>query len=183
MLRQLKMFVWETAEVILISLAIIIPIRYFLVQPFFVKGQSMEPTFADGDYLVVDEISFRLRPPVRGEVIVFKFPQDPSQYYIKRIIGLPGETVYISANRVRIVNSDNPNGFYLDESYLGKNQRTEGNIKIRVGADEYFVLGDNRLASYDSRRWGLVPKSDIVGRVWLRAWPFKNGEVFTAPSY
>lgn len=183
MFRQLKVFFWETAEVILISLAIILPVRYFLVQPFFVKGQSMEPTFADGDYLVIDEISYRFREPSRGETVVFRFPQDSSQFYIKRVLGLAGETVEIRGGVVRIFNQEYPNGFTLRESYLPRQERTEGDLRVRLGPDEYFVLGDNRRASYDSRRWGSVSKQDIIGRVWLRPWPITQNAVFGAPAY
>src|SRR3989338_5283921 len=91
-------FIWETAKIIIISLAIIIPIRYYLVQPFFVKGASMEENFHDGDYLLIDEISYRLEVPRRGDVIVFRYPENQTQFYIKRIIGLPGETVEIKNN-------------------------------------------------------------------------------------
>lgn len=168
---------------VLISLAIILPIRYFLVQPFFVKGQSMEPSFYDGDYLIIDQLSFRLREPERGEVVVFRFPQDPSQFYIKRIIALPGETVEIRGGKIFIWNSQRPSGFILNEPYVKKGIVTEGVIRKELKSDEYFVLGDNRRASYDSRRWGAVKRKNLVGRVWLRPWPIARAEVFHAPAY
>lgn len=183
MLRQIKLFFWETLEVVLISLAIILPIRYFLVQPFFVKGQSMEPSFQDGDYLIVDEVSFRFREANRGEVVVFRFPQQASQFYIKRVVGLPAETIEVMGGRVKIYNADFPNGFFLDEEYLAPRERTEGNIRLQLNQGEYFVLGDNRHASYDSRRWGVVPRKDIIGRVWVRPWPVPRATIFEAPSY
>lgn len=178
-----KIFFWETVEVILISAAIILPIRYFLVQPFFVKGQSMEPTFEDGDYLIIDEISFRFRDLDRGEVVVFRFPKEPSQFYIKRVIGLPGETVEIKDGKVRIYPAGGGQSFALEEPYLSPGERTGGAQRMFIGSGSYFVLGDNRDASYDSRRWGLVSRSDIIGRVWLRPWPFANVRVFAAPAY
>ena len=164
-------FVWETAKIIIISLAIIVPIRYYLVQPFFVKGASMENNFHDGDYLLIDEINYRFNEPKRGDVIVFRYPENPSQFYIKRIIGLPGETVEIKTDKVIIKNDEFPNGFTLKEYYLSENQRTLGEVTQKLGENEYFVMGDNRLQSSDSRRWGAVPKALIIGRVFVRLWP------------
>ena len=103
-LKGTAIFLWETAKIIIISLAIIIPVRYFLIQPFFVRGASMEPNFHDGEYLIIDELSYRLGEPERGDVIIFKYPKDPSQYYIKRIIGLPTETVEIKDGQIIIYN-------------------------------------------------------------------------------
>jgi len=161
-------FIWEILKIVVISLAIIIPIRYFLIQPFFVKGASMEPTYLDGDYLIVDEISYRFEAPQRGEVIIFRYPLDPSQFFIKRIIGLPGEHVSVADDKVFI--NDKP----LDETkYLG-GVNTAGNIEVTLKDNEYFVLGDNRNASSDSRKWGEVDKKFIIGRAWLRAWPFNR---------
>ena len=165
-------FVWETIKVVVISLAIILPIRYYLVQPFFVKGASMEPSFEDGDYLLIDELSYRFSVPERGDVIIFRYPMDQSQFFIKRIIGLPDETVAIKDDTVTIYNKDEPEGFVLDESYLAPEQKTLGNATVRIDDNEYFVLGDNRLQSSDSRRWGMVNKSLITGKAFLRPWPF-----------
>lgn len=170
--NELLNFIWETIKVIVISLAIILPIRYYLVQPFFVKGASMESNFEDGDYLLVDEISYRFSEPDRGDVIVFRYPEDKSQFFIKRIIGLPLETVEVKNNKVTIYNEGNPNGEALKENYLDKGQETLGNMILRLDKNEYFVLGDNRLQSSDSRRWGPVGRSLITGKVFLRAWPF-----------
>lgn len=177
-------FLLEVVKISIITLAIILPVRYYLMQPFFVRGASMEPNFDDGQYLIIDELSYNLREPTRGEVAVFKYPLDPTQYYIKRIIGLPGETVEIVDGRVKIFNIAYPLGFVLDETnYLPANVATYGSVKQALGDNEYFVLGDNRLASSDSRRWGVLPKRNITGRVWLRAWPPKTAEVFGAPEY
>src|SRR3990167_6426588 len=125
---EVLIFIWETVKVVVISLAIILPIRYYLVQPFFVKGASMEPNFEDGDYLLVDELSYRFRDAERGEVIIFRFPQQPSQFFIKRVVGLPEETVQIKNEEVTIFNEKSPEGFILKESYLSSNQKTLGNI-------------------------------------------------------
>lgn len=166
-------FVWETAKIVIISLAIIIPIRYFLFQPFFVRGASMEPNFENGEYLIINEITYRFHEPERGEVIIFRYPKDPSQFYIKRIVALPKEVIRIEDGKVIIFNKDNPAGFILEEPYLSEENRfTGGNLEISLDENEYFVLGDNRQASSDSRRWGPVPRDYIIGRAWIRAWPF-----------
>lgn len=177
-------FIWEVAKIIIISLCIVVPIRYFLFQPFFVKGMSMEPNFEDGEYLIVDEITPRFEGYKRGEVIVFKFPQNPSQYYIKRIIGLPGETIDLKDGKIIIKSKGSENGLVLEEAqYLLSSLIGSQNFKIDLKEDEYFVLGDNRGASADSRRWGALPEKYIVGRVWLRAWPFSKLETINIPIY
>lgn len=172
MLRATAVFFWELIKIFLLAMVIIVPVRYFLVQPFFVRGASMEPTFLDGEYLVIDELSYRLRAPERGEVIVFRYPQSPSQFFIKRIVGLPGETITIAQGQVVVKNSQHPQGVVLDESsYLAPTVRTGGNLTLTLNQDEFFVLGDNREASSDSRSWGSLPHHDVIGRVWLRAFP------------
>lgn len=168
-------FFWELIKVFLLAMVIIVPIRYFLVQPFFVRGASMEPNFYDGEYLVIDELSYYLRDVRRGEVIVFRFPNNRSQFFIKRVIGLPGETVRISDGGVVIESKDFLQGVILDESqYLSDNVRTGGQTTTKLGEEEYFVLGDNRTASSDSRSWGVLTKDEIVGRAWIRAFPFSS---------
>ena len=175
-------FIWEILKIVIIALLIVVPIRYFLFQPFFVKGQSMEPNFENGDYLIIDEISYRLGSPQRGEVVVFKYPQNPSQRYIKRIVGLPGETVEIEDGKVIIFNQVGSQ--ILDESdYLPASCQTPGDARVSLNEDEYFVLGDNRASSADSRSWGPLPKENIIGRVLFRAWPFTTLAKFEAPAY
>ncbi len=175
-------FALELVEIVIISLAIILPIRYFLIQPFYVKGASMEPTFDDHEYLIIDELSYRLREPERLEVVVFRYPLDPRQYFIKRIIGMPGETVKISGDGVTIINHEHPEGLRLDESaYLSPDALTRGDRTVTLAADEYFVMGDNRTASLDSRTFGPLPSKQIVGRVWIRGWPLDRVKVFRAP--
>ena len=169
----------EVGESVAISLIIVFLIRAFLFQPFFVKGQSMENSFEDGDYLIVDEITPRIFSLRRGEVIVFKPPIDKKSFYIKRIIGLPGERVVVKDGKVKIFNRKWRNGFVLDESsYLGENVFTSGNIDIQLKKDELFVLGDNRLVSFDSRRWGPLKASNVIGVVRLRAWPINELSIF-----
>ncbi len=178
-MRKLLVFIWEITKIVVISLAIIIPVRYFLIQPFFVRGASMQPNFNTGQYLIIDEISYRFHEPERGDVIVFKYPADPSQYYIKRIIGLPLEKVEIKKGQIFIYNIENPEGIPLDESsYLSGIVTTPGNITAELGEEEYFVLGDNRHQSSDSRQWGKLPEGNIIGQVWIRAWPFDAAKVY-----
>jgi len=144
----------------------------------------MESAFEDGDYLIINEISYRFSEPQRGEVVVFRFPEDPKQFFIKRIIGLPNETVEIKNNKVKVFNEKNPDGFILDESgYLDSNQITEGSLRLKLYENEYFVLGDNRLHSSDSRRWGTLDKNFITGKVFVRAWPVNEAKYFTPVSY
>lgn len=173
-------FIWETVKVIVISLAIIVPIRYYLVQPFFVKGASMEPNLENGDYLLVDEIGYRFGEPERGEVIVFRYPYDTSQFFIKRIVGLPNETVEIRDNIVKIYKDDRANGTVLNENYLPVSQKTLEDVVIKLKDKEYFVMGDNRLQSSDSRKWGPLDKKYIIGRAFVRLWPFN--QITTVPE-
>ena len=164
--------VWEIAKVLLISAAVVLPIRYFVVQPFIVRGASMEPNFEDREYLIVDELSYYLRFPKRGEPIVFHYPKDPSEFFIKRIIGLPGERLEIKNGKVKIFNAAYPEGFTLDEEYLNPpNHPTHPDISVVLDASQYFVMGDNRDFSSDSRFWGALDRKFMVGRVVFRAWP------------
>jgi signal peptidase I len=154
----------------LTALVIVLPVRMWVAQPFVVNGGSMDTTFANGEYLIVDELSYRFEEPARGDVIVFKYPIDPKKYFIKRIIGLPGETVSVKDQVVTITNTENPKGMVLKENYI--HSQTFGNIKTTLKADEYFVMGDNRLVSSDSRFWGNLPKKNITGRPILRLLPY-----------
>lgn len=184
-------FVWDFLKIILIALAIILPIRYFLFQPFVVSGSSMEPNFSSGQYLIIDEISYRFNEPGRGDVVVLKYPRDPKQFFIKRIVGLPGEKIEIDNGRVAIYNSDFPQGKTLEETYLTNQGLTfphnieiiGGKKTITLGNDEYFALGDNRLGSSDSRDWGALPKDNIVGRVFVRVLPLESFGKFQRPVY
>lgn len=180
-MKKFLLFVWELAKVVLISAAIIIPIRYFLIQPFFVKGESMEPNFHDKEYLIVDELSYRLNTPQRGQVIVFRYPRNPQEYFIKRLIGLPGEQVQVKDGKVTVFNTEHPEGMTLNESYLPANLETfsDSENKVTVGPDEYFVLGDNRGASKDSRYFGVVNKSFVTGKVLFRGWPVNEITFFS----
>lgn len=163
----------ETVRALIIALAIILPVRFFLVQPFYVRGASMEPNFHDREYLMIDEISYRFDSPQRGDSIVFRYPEDPKQFFIKRIIGLPSEKVTVKDNSVFIKNKNGEKK--LDEGlYLPANLETVGNVTYVLADDEYFVLGDNRMWSKDSREFGPVKKKYIIGRAWLRGWPLNR---------
>jgi len=177
-LKSLFLSIADIVKIVVVALVLALTVRYFLVQPFFVEGASMEPNFESGEYLLIDEVSYRFKPIGRGDIIVFHYPLDTSKYYIKRIIGFPGETVEVKDGKIIIYNDANPNGAVLNEDYLPKNLVTNGQTKKKMGADEYFVLGDNRQVSSDSRVWGPLPKSDIVGRVWIRVWPFSRAVIF-----
>ena len=167
--------VFEIAKILVISLAIVVPIRYFIVQPFIVRGASMEPNFHDGQYLIIDEATYNFRKPLRGEVIVFRYPRDPGQFFIKRIIGLPSERVQIAKGRVRIFNSSNPSGMLLDETYLTpENRLTYPDEEKTLTSSEYFLMGDNRDFSSDSRIWGPMDIKFMVGRTLFRAWPLDS---------
>lgn len=179
--QAISEFFWEMVRVAIISLAIILPVRYFLIQPFYVKGASMEPNFYDHEYLIIDEISYRFNEPQRGDIVVFKYPKDPKQYFIKRVIGLPGEKVKLQDGNIYI------NGVKLEETYLPDNLETllplRGYGDIELAGDEYFLLGDNRNQSLDSRVFGPVKREFIVGRTWVRGWPFNKITIFSAPDY
>ncbi len=175
-------FLLEIVQIMVIAAAIIIPIRYFLIQPLYVKGASMEPEFFDHEYLIIDELSYRLNEPARGEIIVFRYPRDPSEFFIKRVIGLPGENVEVDNGRITVFNDEHPDWVLLDESYLDV-QFSAGHKEVQLGEDEYFVLGDNRDASLDSRSFGAVHRDLIVGKVLLRGLPLNKITLFNAPSY
>ena len=181
-MKKFFLYLLELVKIIVVAAVIVVPIRYFLFQPFFVRGESMNPNFESGDYLIVDEITYRFRPPQRGEVIVFKYPQNPSQRFIKRIIGLPGETVEIKDGKV-IIDRQGISQVLDESEYLLPGSSTLGNIRITLGENEYFVLGDNRDFSFDSRKFGPLAKDEIIGRVILRAWPFAALAKIEAPVY
>jgi signal peptidase I len=174
-------FIWEFVKIAIMASVIVLPIRYFLFQPFIVKGESMAPNFSTGDYLIVDEITYRFSEPQRGDVIIFKYPKDNSQRFIKRIIGLPGETVQVRNGQVLVYEDDKE--IVLDEKYLPKDLKTDGDVKTLLNNDEYFVMGDNREQSFDSRVWGIVPRSDIIGKAFLRIFPISSLSQITPPSY
>ncbi|MFO7807359.1 MAG: signal peptidase I [Candidatus Moraniibacteriota bacterium] len=191
-------FVFDLVKIVVLSLVVIIPVRTFLFQPFFVQGASMEPNFHDGEYLIVNEFGYKktvvgtednklfavepFKELKRGEVAVFRYPNNPEEYFIKRIIGLPGEKIEIKNGNVIVYNQENPNGGVLNEDqYIpGNSGETEcsGRCVFELSEDEYLVLGDNRDHSSDSRRWGSLSKDYVIGKVFLRAWPLDEFRIF-----
>lgn len=182
MFKKILLGLQEFVKMAAIAIVIIVAVRYFLIQPFYVKGSSMEPTFSNYEYLIIDELSYHFNDPQRGQVVVFRYPRDPQEHFIKRVIGLPGETVQIKDNHIYIYNEEYPNGYILKENYLSEDVVTFANNEnlIKLGADEYYVLGDNREASQDSRFFGPVKRSFITGKVWIRGFPLDRLDIFTS---
>lgn len=196
--------VFEILKTILTVGLIFIVVRYFVVQPFLVVGSSMDPNFHDGEYIFVNELVYRAGSPKRGDVIVFKHPepdcnahlnsgfinrnflQGPCKNYIKRVVGLPGETINIENGKVMIINRKYQDGFELDETdYIQSNIKLYGNQTVELDKNEYYVLGDNRLpnSSSDSREWGPLPRTHITGRAWLRVLPINEAGLVPSPKY
>lgn len=183
MLRRLGAFFLDILEVVVFAIAIFLFIYLLVLQPHKIKGDSMQPNFPNGEYLLTDKVSYRFGEPERGDVVVFEPPGSDGEEYIKRIIGLPGEEVSVKGGRVYI------DGAILAESYLSETLRTSGaaflndNATANIPAGKYFVLGDNRIASSDSRMWGFVEKDKITGRAWIIYWPPPNVGLVEAISY
>jgi signal peptidase I len=168
----------ETLAFLLLAVIIVVPLRLFIAQPFVVEGESMHPTFESGDYLIVDEFSYRLSNPQRGDVIVFRLPGDLNKFLIKRVIGLPGETVRIDHGGVTVVKPDG-SVLTLAEPYVVAEDATYTQ-DTALGPGQYFVMGDNRPRSSDSRVWGTLPRQDIVGRAYFRLFP--TGKIGILPG-
>lgn len=166
---QQNSFWKELGKLLFLAVVIVVPFRLFIAQPFIVEGASMDPTFGSGEYLIVDELTYHFRAPERGSVLIFKYPRNPREYFIKRVIGLPGETVVIKEGIVTIISERYPDGLTLREDYV-EYPKDEA-LTYTLGEGEYFVLGDNRGASADSRIWGAVPADNIIGRPIIRFWP------------
>lgn len=168
-----KLFV-ENALYILVAVLLAMVVQRFVIRPFVVNGESMDPTFKTGDYLLIDEVTYRFHEPERGDVVIFRAPPEPDKFFVKRIVGLPGDTVSIGGSVVTITNKEHPKGLILSESFIthpGLNS-----LSVTVPEGEYFVMGDNRAGSYDSRSWGTLPKSEIRGRALLRLLPIKEAD-------
>lgn len=170
-LKRIASFFLDVIETIVVALAIFVIVYLFFFQPHQVKGASMEPNFHDEEYILTDKISYRFHSPLRGDVVVFRAPKNREHEYIKRIVGLPGERIKITNGDVFI------NGQKIEEDYLEKSTISYSGSFLRSGEEflisqgEYFVLGDNRPHSSDSREWGTIVREDIIGRAWFRYWP------------
>jgi len=169
----------ELVRFVLIALLIVVPIRYFIAQPFIVSGASMEETFHNNEYLIVDQLTYHFEDPKRGDVIIFRYPNDPSKFFIKRIIGMPGDTITVDNSTVKISNSELSSEQIITEPYI-KSMKGDSYLKQTLDESEYFVMGDNRDASSDSRIWGVLPRENIVGRAFLRLIPL--GEAGLLPG-
>ena len=169
-----KYVIWEVLKIAVTSFIIVWFVRHFLFQSFFVKGTSMEPNIHDRDYLIINEIVYRLHEPERGDIVVLRDKRNDAQFFIKRIIGLPGEKISVQQGQVRIYNEEHPDGLVLEENYLRPGQVTTGEKTEKLADNEYFVMGDNRGASLDSRNLGPFDRSDIVGAAWIRIWPLRT---------
>jgi len=167
---------WELVRFAIIALVIVIPIRIFIAEPFIVSGISMAPTFQNGDYLIVDKISYSFSSPKRDDVVVFRYPGDKTKFFIKRIIGLPGETVDIKGNDVTITNASHPNGLKLNQPFVVNTANNDTHFELKNS--EYFVMGDNRPQSSDSRYWGPVDRNLLVGKAFFRLLPINNIDIW-----
>lgn len=167
----------EIVRFALIAILIVVPIRLFIAQPFIVSGASMDDTFSDGEYLIVDQLTYQFESPKRGEVIIFRYPGDPSKFFIKRVIGVPGDTITIDGDSVTIQNETYPTGQRLQEPYIAQ-MSDSANIIEQLGDGEYFVMGDNRDHSSDSRAWGILTEDRILGRAFVRLFPLTEIDTF-----
>ncbi len=183
MLQKLSAFFLDILEVVVFAIAIFLFLYLLVLQPHKIKGQSMEPNFQDGEFLLTDKVTYRFSKPKRGDVIVFEAPGTNNEEFIKRIIGLPGDDVTVVNGKVSI------NEQLINEDYLPDTFTTEGGMFLKEGQtvtvpeDHYFVMGDNRIASSDSRTWGFVAKDKITGRAWIIYWPLPKLGVIDSVAY
>ena len=177
-------YIWEVVKFFILAVVVVAPIRFFVAQPFIVQGKSMDPTFATGQYLIIDEISYRFNEPERGDVIVLRYPKNPSKFFIKRLVGLPGDTLAIENGVVSIATEEDPEPLVLDEPYITF-PKTDGRDDevVVLGEKEYFVMGDNRASSSDSREWGVLPQDLIVGQAFLRLFPIGTASFFPGQTF
>ena len=182
MLKKFLKF-WRDNASFIFFIFLVVLVRFFVAKPFYVKGASMEPNVSDSDYLIIDELSYRFNDPARGDIVVFKYPHNPKEFFIKRVIGLPGESVQIKDGKVYVFNSENPGGFVLSEDYIVVRTDSFSDDRIDLSQSEFFVLGDNRSASKDSRSFGPLDKKYIVGKVFVRGFPLGRFTLFDDVNY
>lgn len=172
-------FVGETLRFIILSLLIVLPIRLFIAQPFVVSGASMDPTFDDGEYLIVDELSYRFDEPKRGDVIIFRYPRNTSKFFIKRVLALPNESLEIRGGDVYVKTTGTNSFEKIEEKYVYPgNTKIDESLSVTLKENEYFVMGDNRKESSDSRAWGPLHRKYIVGTPFVRLFPLSNFDFF-----
>ncbi len=171
-------FLKEIVKFTLIALVIVIPLRTYVAQPFIVKGESMDPTFVNSEYLIVDQLTYHFNEPKRGDVVIFRYPSNPRIFFIKRVIGLPGESLSVKDGKITVVNKDNPNGLEMNDPYVDPKLKTYDNFQVSLKDNEYFVMGDNRSHSSDSRVWGPLERNYIVGRPLVSLFPLSRIAVF-----
>lgn len=157
--------IWrDLLESVVLAVVLAAILRFFIIQPFYIPSASMEPTLLINDRLIVNMLLYRFSPPKRGDIIVFRYPVDPSRDFIKRVVALEGETVEVKQGYLFV------NGRRLDEPYLPKQVMSDfGPVKVPPG--DLFVMGDNRNNSDDSRVWGPLPKQNIIGKAFVIFWP------------
>jgi len=178
--RKFWLGIWDLFKTIVLIVVLTYAIRLFIIQPFIVEGQSMEPAFQNADYLITEKISFRFRQIERGEIVIFHPPENPEINYIKRVVGLPGDTISIKDGEIFI------NSKQLLEPYLSSNKETltqSSGYSVTLADNQYFLLGDNRNHSRDSREIGPIPQTNIVSRVWFRLLPITSVRAFAAVNY
>lgn len=171
--RVQSSFIAEIFKFAILALLIVVPFRMFIAQPFIVEGASMEPTFHTREYLIVDQLTYRFDEPKRGDVVIFEFPKDPSKYFIKRVMGLPHETIEIEGTKVTVTTPEGEE-MTLAEPYINDTNQKEDFVTVTLSDGEYFVMGDNRAESSDSRIWGPVPKDNIIGKALVRLLPIST---------
>lgn len=156
--------------------------RSFILQPFLVEGSSMEPNFHNREFLLVDRISYKFNQPQRGQVIIFKFPKNPSEDYIKRIIGVPGDNIKVEAGQVYVNGNIISQDFLPDGAQTNVSSSRSNSLELTLNQNEFFVMGDNRDNSSDSREWGIVPQANLIGRAWFIVYPFNYFGLVKTPQ-
>ncbi len=181
MLKKIWIEIWDIIKFLAPIIVIVFVVRTYIAQPFIVDGESMSPNFHTGHYLIIDELSYRFHAPKRGDVVVLRYPLDTSRFFLKRIIGLPGDRVTLKDSKVYITNAANPKGYVLVEPYQDQATFPAGQFKdVVLGDGEYFAMGDNRAGSSDSRAWGILPRKDIIGHALFRLFPIKLATITPA---
>lgn len=180
-LKKIWEEVWDIVKFLAPVVIVVLLVRTYIAQPFIVDGESMAPNFHTGHYLIIDEISYRFNEPKRGDVVVLRYPLEPKRFFLKRIIGMPGDRITLKDGKVFLTNAQYPAGVVIDEPYENQVTYPAGPYKdVTLKEGEYFAMGDNRSGSSDSRSWGILPRKNIVGRALFRLFPLKLAGVTPA---